>query len=88
MDSASEVSIIGMLTGYTDKQLESGSDLKLLEFLDSSDMSVRVLAFENLNRITGVTLNYRAEQENQGRRSQTVKKWQVLQRKGEIRWKK
>ena len=88
MDSASEVSIFGMLTGYTDKQLESGSDLKLLEFLDSSDMSVRVLAFENLNRITGVTLNYRAEQENQGRRSQTVKKWQVLQRKGEIRWKK
>ena len=58
------------------------------EFLDSSDMSVRVFAFENLNRITGVTLNYRAEQENQGRRSQTVKKWQTWQRKGEIRWKK
>ena len=88
MDSASEVPLFRMLTGYSDKQLQNGGDLELLEFLDSSDMSVRVFAFENLNRITGVTLNYRAEQENQGRRSQTVKKWQTWQRKGEIRWKK
>ena len=88
MDSAAEVQLFQMLTGYTDEQLASGSDLDLLANLDSSDMSVRVLAFENLRRITGVTLNYRAEQDSQGRRLPYIKKWRVLQRKGEIRWKK
>ena len=88
MDAAAELQLFGMLTGYTDEQLASGSDRQLLENLDSADMSVRVLAFENLRRITGVTFNYRAEQDSQGRREQYLKRWQVLQRKGEIRWKK
>ncbi|MDB4624778.1 hypothetical protein OAE21_01765 [Rubripirellula sp.] len=88
MDSAAGVQLFQMLTGYTDEQLASGSELDLLANLDSSDMSVRVLAFENLRRITGVTLNYRAEQDSQGRRLPYLKKWRVLQRKGEIRWKK
>jgi len=87
MDAAAEVQLFRMLTGYTDEQLASGSDLQLLDNLDSADMSVRVLAFENLRRITGVTFNYRAEQDSQGRREQYLKKWQVRQRKGEIRWK-
>ena len=87
MDAAAEVQLFRMLTGYTDEQLASGSDLQLLENLDSSNMSVRVLAFENLRRITGVTFNYRAEQDSKARREQYMKKWRVRQRKGEIRWK-
>ena len=88
MDSASAAKLFRMLTGYTDEQLASGSDLQLLENLDSADMSVRVMAFENLRRITGVTFNFRAEQDSKGRREQYLKRWNVLQRKGEIRWKK
>ena len=87
MDAAAEVQLFRMLTGYTNEQLETGSDLQLLENLDSADMSVRVLAFENLRRITGVTFNYRAEHDSQARREQYMKKWRVRQRKGEIRWK-
>ncbi len=86
MDAAAEVQLFRMLTGYTNEQLGAGSDLQLLENLDSADMSVRVLAFENLRRITGVTFNYRAEQDSQARREQYMKKWRVRQRKGEIRW--
>ena len=88
MDAAAEMQLFRMLTGYTDAQLSEGSDLQLLENLDSADMSVRVLAFENLRRITGVTFNYRAEQDSQARREQYMKKWRVRQRKGEIRWPK
>jgi hypothetical protein len=86
MDAAAEVQLFRMLTGYTNEQLEAGSDLQLLENLDSADMSVRVLAFENLRRITGVTFNYRAEHDSKARREQYMKKWRVRQRKGEIRW--
>ncbi len=86
MDAAAEVQLFRMLTGYTNEQLEAGSDLQLMENLDSADMSVRVLAFENLRRITGVTFNYRAEHDSKARREQYMKKWRVRQRKGEIRW--
>ena len=86
MDAAAEVQLFQMLVGYTNAQLEAGSDLQLLENLDSADMSVRVLAFENLRRITGVTFNYRAEHDSKARREQYMKKWRVRQRKGEIRW--
>ena len=85
MDAAAEVQLFRMLTGYTNEQLEAGSDLQLLENLDSADMSVRVLAFENLRRITGVTFNYRAEHDSKARREPYMKKWRVRQRKGEIR---
>ncbi len=86
MDAAAEVQLFRMLTGYSNEQLEAGSDLQLLENLDSADMSVRVLAFENLRRITGVTFNYRAEHDSKARREQYMKKWRVRQRKGGIRW--
>jgi hypothetical protein len=49
-------------------------------------MAVRVLALENLRRITGTTLYFRAEQDNAVRRTQGIKKWTTRQRKGDIRW--
>ena len=49
-------------------------------------MSVRVLAIENLHRVTGTTLYYRAEQEHESRRAAVIKKWVARLRKGDIRW--
>jgi hypothetical protein len=49
-------------------------------------MAVRVMAIENLSRITGETLYYRPDQDNAVKRSPIVKKWEVRLRKGDIRW--
>ena len=86
MDSANATSLFRLLMGYSNKQLESGGDTELIENLDSSSMAVRVLALENLHRITGTTLYFRAEQENAVRRAPVIKKWETRQRKGDIRW--
>ncbi len=86
MDSANAEPLFRLLTGYSQKQLEEGGDKELVELLDSSSMAVRVLALENLHRITGTTLYYRAEQENAVRRAPVIKKWEVRLRKGDIRW--
>ena len=46
----------------------------------------RVLALENLHRITHTTLYFRPEQENAVRRAPGIKKWVARLRKGDIRW--
>ena len=86
MDSANATSLFRLLMGYSNKQLENGGDTELIQNLDSSSMAVRVLALENLHRITGTTLYFRAEQENAARRAPVIKKWETRQRKGDIRW--
>jgi hypothetical protein len=50
-----------MLWGYSPAQLEAGSDVELVTHLENERMDFRVLAFENLRRITGKTLLYRPE---------------------------
>ncbi len=86
MESADRDQLFELLTGYSQEQLKSGMDAKLVSLLDSPSMSVRVLALQNLKRITGTTLNYRADQDNAIRRSADVKKWEVRAKKGDIRW--
>lgn len=86
MDAANAKSILRVMTGYSPKQLEGGGDADLVEMLDSESMAVRVLALEHLQKITGTTLYFRAEQDNAVRRAPGIKKWQTRQRKGEIRW--
>lgn len=86
MDSANAEAIMSLLTGYSQERLKAGGDAELVELLDSPSMSVRVLALENLRRITGTTLYFRAEQDNAIRREPGIKKWEVRQRKGDIRW--
>lgn len=86
MDSANATSLFRLLMGYSNQQLENGGDTELIQNLDSSSMAVRVLALENLHRITGTTLYFRAEQENAVRRAPVIKKWETRQRKGDIRW--
>ncbi|MCG8648223.1 MAG: hypothetical protein MI861_00230 [Pirellulales bacterium] len=86
MDSANSREIIRLLAGYSQKQLVEGGDEQLVQFLNSTSMAVRVLALENLHRITGTTLYFRAEQDNAIRRAAGIKKWEARQRKGDIRW--
>lgn len=86
MDSANGESIMRLLAGYSQQQLTEGGDLELVEFLDSPSMAVRVLAIENLRRISDTTNYYPAEQENAVRREPYIRKWMVRQEKGTIRW--
>jgi hypothetical protein len=63
-----------MLWGYSPEQLEQGAAGRLVDFLDHESLDFRVLAFENLRRITGITHSYRPEATAAGRRS-TVQRW-------------
>ena len=87
MDSANADALFRLLAGYSQKQLVEGGDEELVEMLNSSSMPVRILALENLRKITGTTLYFRPEQENSIRRAKDIKKWEARQRKGDIRWK-
>ena len=86
MMGADADTIIRLLVGFSQKQLEAGSDQMLVELLDSNSMAVRVLARENLRAITGIPLTFRAEQNNAIRRAPEIKKWKARLRKGDIRW--
>jgi hypothetical protein len=55
--------------------LLEGADDGLVKMLDHPSLCVRVLAFENLRRITGLTLLYRADVPEESRRS-SVRGWQ------------
>jgi hypothetical protein len=71
---------------FSNAQLTAGGDELLVRALDNSNMTVRVLASENLRQITGNSLNFRPETETATRRAADVKKWEVKLRKGEVRW--
>ncbi len=86
MDGAQAVEIYRLLWLFSNEQLAAGADAILVRELDDSNMTIRVLASENLRQITGNLLNYRAESETPPRRAADIKKWEVKLRKGEIRW--
>ncbi|WDQ16581.1 hypothetical protein [Rhodopirellula sp. P2] len=85
-EQADGKTLFELLVGYNNEQLEAGADAKLVEYLNSSSMSVRVLAIENLRDIVGDTLGYRPDQENVSRRNSDIKKWQARLRRGDIRY--
>ncbi|KLU03184.1 putative transmembrane protein [Rhodopirellula islandica] len=85
-EQADGETLFELLVGYNNEQLEAGADAKLVEYLSSSSMSVRVLAIENLRDIVGDTLGYRPDQENVSRRNSDIKKWQARLRRGDIRY--
>ena len=86
MDQAQAEPIIELLTGFTNDDLMNGDDARLVEWLESPSMTLRNLAFENLRRITGQTMNYRPETTNETRREPAVKRWQAALRKKTIRY--
>jgi hypothetical protein len=74
-----------MLWGYTDKDLEGGADAELVKDLDHETLIFRVLAFANLQKITGKLLTYRPEMPA-AKRQPSVQRWKEKLRLGEIRW--
>jgi len=86
MDSAEATAIYRLLWLFSNAQLEAGGDERLVASLDSPNMTVRVLAAENLRRITGTTLFFKPENDTAPRRSADIKKWETRLRKGDIRW--
>ncbi len=86
MDATDGNAIYRLLWLYSNAQLEAGADELLVKSLDSANMTVRVLAAENLRRITGTTLFYKPENETAPRRASDIKKWETRLRKGDIRW--
>jgi len=86
MDSADAPAIYRLLWLFSNAQLEAGGDERLVASLDSPNMTVRVLAAENLRRITGTTLFYKPENDTAPRRSADINKWETRLRKDDIRW--
>jgi hypothetical protein len=58
-----------LLLGFSQQQLVEGADETSVGLLEHPSLCVRVLAFENLRRITGMTLLYRPEASEELRRS-------------------
>jgi hypothetical protein len=74
-----------LLLGYSNEQLAAGEDEKLVNLLEHPALDVRVLAMENLRRITGRTHLYRAEKDPQTQR-RPLQDWRTNLSKGLIRW--
>ncbi len=64
-----------MLWGYSNEDLRSGAAQQLVNYLDHDSLDYRVLAFWNLEQITGYGLNYRPDY-SAARRQQSVRRWQ------------
>jgi hypothetical protein len=64
-----------LLFGFSPQQLAEGAAETLVQMIDHPSMCVRILAFENLRRITGMTLLYRPNAPDESRKS-SVRGWQ------------
>jgi hypothetical protein len=73
-----------MLWGYSDQDLQSGQDAKLVKLLDHDTLAIRVLSFWNLKDITGLGLNYSPDL-TAAKRQQSVRRWQDRLKTKEIR---
>jgi hypothetical protein len=75
-----------LLWGYSPAQLEEGGAKELVELLEHKAMIGRVLAIENLRRITDMTFIFRPEQPLAQQKSRLMK-WRKSLESGEIRYK-
>ena len=65
-----------MLWGYGATGLKQGGEARqLVDYLDRDELDYRVMAFWNLQNITGMGLNYRPEY-NEAKRRQSILRWQ------------
>jgi len=74
-----------MLQGYSEKQLVAGADDALVTQLAHPNMDIRVLAIDNLNRITGKMHLYNPAQPPEKSRSRILN-WQDELKDGQIRY--
>jgi hypothetical protein len=75
-----------MLWGYNPGQLKEGAAGQLVGYLDHEALDFRVLAFENLRRVTGFTLTYQPNY-TEARRRTPVRRWRERLEKGGIAYK-
>ncbi len=78
--------IYRLLWGYSREQLADVGAAELVESLESSDVEVRVLASDNLRRITGAPHNYRPERRPDESKL-TINKWKERLKDGTIDYK-
>ena len=74
-----------LLYGYRDQDLSDGADQTLVDLLDHESLTLRVLAFENLRRITGKSLFYMPHITEEQRRG-SVRNWRERLAAGAIRY--
>ncbi len=75
--------LMQLLRGFDPSQLENGGAAELVDALDHADLDVRVLAFENLRRITGATHNFRPEKPAEARKA-SLMEWRRQLKDGRI----
>ena len=75
-----------LLWGFSEVDLRSGADARLVGYLRHESLDFRVLAIENLSRITGKTLYYDPWDSDRQRRA-SAQRWDKLQRDGQIRYR-
>lgn len=78
--------VLRMVVGFDDKQLAAGGDGTLVAALSDNRLLMRVLAIENLRRVTGSTYLYRPESQEKTR-AKYVRQWRRQLDRGEIRHK-
>lgn len=78
--------LLRMLRGFDAQQLAQGGAAQLVDFLEHEDLDIRVLAFENLRRITESTHNYRPEKPAEARKVQ-IQEWRKQLKEGRITYK-
>ncbi len=72
-----------LLCGFNPEQLAGGGAKELVDALENERVSVRVLAYENLRRITGKTQLFRPEKQPDSQKG-TVSKWRQILAGGQI----
>lgn len=75
--------LLQLLEGYSPQQLAAGSGKILVESLESAELDIRMLAFENLRRITGATFQYRPEKK-MDQNKKPVARWREKLKEGGI----
>jgi len=72
-----------MLWGYSPAGLKAGGSAKLVGYLSRESLDFRVLAMENLRRITGKTFAYKSPTKQKG----PIGRWLTAEKNGEIVYK-
>jgi len=75
-----------LLYGFSGQQLSSGGAQELVNLLESPSMEIRILALENLRRITNRTNLYRPEREPAQQRK-PLQDWRNTLNRGEITYR-
>ena len=76
-----------MLWGYNNDQLAAGEDRTLVRYIEHDALDLRVVAFDQLQQITGLSYLFRPDRPLSGQRSE-LHQWRKAATNGEIRYRK